>query len=182
VRPLRGPRIARRARLLILPLAAAVLLAPACTGSPAVVGVPAVIEVSGRVPRVSGTSLQGQVIDPATYAGRPAVFNFWATWCGPCTREQPVLSRVRRAFGADGPVFIGVNFRDDPAAARAFIREHHVEYPSLEDPSGALAFDFDVPNLPATILVDASGQMRYRIVGAVNRPALLEELIREISG
>jgi cytochrome c biogenesis protein CcmG, thiol:disulfide interchange protein DsbE len=165
----------------LFPAIAAVVVAASCT-SAAVDGGPAVVEVSGKVPTVSGRSIEGQAtIGPQTYAGRPAVFNFWASWCGPCRREQPVLAATARRLGADGPAFIGVNFRDDPAAARAFLREFDVGYPSVEDASGTLAYRFDVPNLPATIFVDAEGQMRYRVVGALDRPGLLRSLIDKIS-
>jgi thiol-disulfide isomerase/thioredoxin len=161
---------------------AAALLAASCASSPVPSG-PAVIDISGKVPSVSGPSIDGGAsVGPEMYAGRPAVFNFWASWCGPCRREQPVLATAARRLGPDGPAFIGINFRDDPAAARAFLREFDVEYPSVEDASGTLAYEFDVPNLPATIFVDASGQLRYRVVGALDRPRLLQRLIDDISG
>jgi cytochrome c biogenesis protein CcmG/thiol:disulfide interchange protein DsbE len=158
-----GHAITRRLAAVCVP--AAVLAS--CSSAPAGGG-PAVAEISGRMPTVSGSALLGGEVGPATYRGRPVVVNFWATWCGPCRREQPALSAVERAAGADGPVFIGVNFRDDPAAARAYLREFGVSYPSVEDPSGSLAYAFDVPNLPATIFVDSTGQMRYRAVGALD--------------
>jgi cytochrome c biogenesis protein CcmG, thiol:disulfide interchange protein DsbE len=168
-----------------LPVAATVAAATAtiffvaCTSSPARNGL-AVTDVSGRMPALSGRALEGGTVGAATYRGRPVVVNFWATWCGPCRREQPALSAAHREAGPDGPVFIGVNFRDDLAAARAYLRELGVDYPSLEDASGSLAYAFDVPYLPATIFVDATGEMRYRAVGALDARHL-DELIERIS-
>jgi cytochrome c biogenesis protein CcmG, thiol:disulfide interchange protein DsbE len=141
---------------------------------------PIVVSVSGPMPELSGTALQGSTIDPATYRGRPVVVNFWATWCGPCRREQPTLAAADRAAGSDGPVFIGVLYRDNAAAGRAFVDEYHVPYPSLRDPSGSLAYRFDLVGMPSTIFVDANGRMRYRVTGALDA-ATLREFIAKIS-
>ena len=171
-------RLTRR-RLLALATAAAGVFLSACTAAAS--DGTAVTEVSGEMPSLAGDALDGRALRPAAYAGRPIVVNFWATWCGPCRREQPALSAAQRSSGSDGPVFIGVNFRDDPAQARAYLREFDVRYPSVEDRSGSLAYEFDVPYLPATIFIDRSGEMRYRVVGAIDRPTL-SSLIARIGG
>jgi hypothetical protein len=78
-------------------------------------------------------------------------------------------------------VFIGVNFRDDAAAARAYLDSFGVAYPSLSDASGDIAYRFGVPYLPSTVVVDATGEMRSRVVGAIDVQTL-ESLISEASG
>lgn len=158
---------------------AAVLLLAACSGTAgAGPGGVVVVEVSGPMPELSGETLQGGTLAPEDYAGRVVVVNFWATWCGPCRREQPALSAVAAEQGPDGATFIGVNFRDDEAAARAYLEEFDVGYPSVSDPSGVIAHRFGVPYLPATIVVDAAGRMRFRAVGALEVETLRDLIAR----
>ena len=156
--------------------AAALVMLAACGGAQVGPGA-GVTEVSGPMPELSGTTLRGEEVTPADYEGRVVVVNFWATWCGPCRREQPALSRVEADQGSEGAVFIGVNFRDDAAAARAYLAEFRVLYPSLEDASGSLAHRFGVPYLPATIVADAQGELRFRAVGAIDQDTLRDLIL-----
>jgi cytochrome c biogenesis protein CcmG/thiol:disulfide interchange protein DsbE len=107
------------------------------------------------------------------------VVNFWASWCGPCRREQPGLQRLWQEYRDRGVQFVGVNFKDDPAAARAYVEEFGVTYPSVTDPSAVLAHRFGVPYIPTTILAE-HGEMDYRLLGAQTETTLrryLEELL-----
>ena len=124
-----------------------------------------VVELSGPMPEITGEAVAGGTVGPENYRNRPVVVNFWATWCGPCRREQPALQRLAQEY--EGRVaFIGINHTDDQAAAREYVRQYGVTYPSLFDPAGEVAFDFEIPYLPATVIVDADGQLRYRLLGA----------------
>jgi thiol-disulfide isomerase/thioredoxin len=135
-------------------------------------------EISGTLPPLSGETLQGGSLSAQDYAGRVLVVNFWATWCGPCRREQPALSTVQAPHGPDAADIVGVNYTDDAAAARAYLDEFGVTYPSLEDPSGSLAYRFSVPYLPATIVADATGNLRFRAIGAIDEETLNDMIAR----
>ncbi|TMK49436.1 MAG: TlpA family protein disulfide reductase [Actinobacteria bacterium] len=152
----------------LLPVALALLAA--CTSAAG--QEPGLREFSKPLPTLQGETLQGGSVSPADYRGAVMVVNFWATWCGPCRREQPGLERLWNEFRDRGVYFLGVNYRDEPTAARAYLSQFAVTYPSIQDQAGALAFDFGFVGLPDTYVVDRSGQIRYWGFGAVDEGAL----------
>ncbi|HJR89344.1 MAG TPA: TlpA disulfide reductase family protein [Aeromicrobium sp.] len=92
-------------------------------------------------------------------AGRPTVINFWASWCGPCKVELPLLARAHREWGEE-VAFLGIDVQDASAAAWTSITTAGVEYPQLEDPDGRTRTAFGWHSgLPLTVFVDARGRM-----------------------
>jgi peroxiredoxin len=133
------------------------------------------------MPAISGPTLGGGTIGPSDYSGKVVLVNFWASWCAPCRREQPGLQRLWRELQGSGKVaFIGVDSMDSDSAGAAFRKELGVTYPSVSDPNGALGRRFNVPFLPATILVDRSGSLHYRLVGAQD-PEFVRGLLQTIA-
>lgn len=130
------------------------------------------VPVSGPMPPLSGTSLTGQPVSPDDYAGKVVLVNFWASTCKPCTREQPVLEALWRQLGKHGVFFLGVDYRDSESAAREHLRRFGVTYPSLPDPSGEIGAEFGIPYLPATVIADSQGELRYLLAGAQEEPLL----------
>jgi cytochrome c biogenesis protein CcmG/thiol:disulfide interchange protein DsbE len=136
---------------------------------------------SFSLPSIDGT---GDVGLPGL-AGKIVVLNFWATWCLPCRREAPGLERLSVATRSEGVRFLGVNERDDSAAARAFVSEFKITFPSASDPSGSLADDYALFGMPTTFVIDPTGTIRYRFVGYVTEASLrgaLDQVIGKVSG
>ena len=139
-----------------------------------------VVEVDRPLPDLAGRTVQGGDISSADYGGNVVVVNFWATWCGPCEQEQPALQEVWTEYRHRGVMFVGVNYRDDAAAADAWIDRFGVTYPSVEDAAGGWADDFSLAGAPTTYVADAAGRIRYLITGPVSADqlsGLLDELV-----
>jgi len=97
----------------------------------------------------------------ATLAGRPMLINFWASWCGPCKIELPLLAQAHHEWG-DRVAFLGIDAQDASAEGWKALTAAGVEYPQLEDPKGRSRAAFGwTGGLPLTVFVDARG----RIVG-----------------
>ncbi len=115
--------------------------------------------------------LQGRPRSIREWAGRPLVINFWATWCGPCREEIPLLERLREERKAEGVEFVGiaVDFRDD---VQAFVAKHPITYPILngEDDGVQAAASLGVVDLafPFTVFVDRRGQILVLRLGQLH--------------
>ena len=116
---------------------------------------------------VRPAALQGPDGGPATLpAGRPAVVNFWATWCAPCREEMPSLAALHEAMGEEVSVAIVATGRNDPEAAAAFLDEvGATELVDLRDPGGELGRGVGVLGLPTTLVLDARGREVARLEG-----------------
>lgn len=90
--------------------------------------------------------------------GYPVVANLWASWCGPCRAEFPYFQR-QAAERAEAVAFLGVDSRDSDDAARTFLEQLPVPYPSISDPDGEIWTDLGAVGLPATAYYDANGEL-----------------------
>jgi thiol-disulfide isomerase/thioredoxin len=142
------------------------------------------------LPAFSAATLDGTRIDLASLRGRPLVLNFWASWCGPCRAEQQGLELAAKDLAGRDVRVVGVNIRDDQGAARSYLKEFGVGYPSLFDRPAVLSARLGAhgPQAPPyTLVVDAEGRVAARVFGALpgDRPeqqaALLTDLVDRVT-
>jgi peroxiredoxin len=93
--------------------------------------------------------------------GEVVLVNFWATWCGPCRQEMPHLNRLYEQYAKAGFTLLGVNIDDDPKAAAAMAARLGVTFPVLLDSEKHVSRLYDVDTMPATLLIDRNGKVRY---------------------
>lgn len=127
---------------------------------------------------------RGQKVRLRDLRGKPVVLNFWATWCGPCNAEMPMLVEMEKQYSARGVLFIGASLDEAKTKARipAFLSEHKVTFPVW---FGATADDLDKLKLgnaaPATAFLDAEGRIVARILGQA-RPGEVKERLDWLTG
>jgi thiol-disulfide isomerase/thioredoxin len=134
-------------------------------------------------PQLNGDSLGGGQFDSSKYSGTPMVINVWASWCGPCRTEVDDLVRASKRL--DDVQFVGINTRDDPSSAEAFMRSNHMTYDSLLDVDGSQLLKFyglfNLKTLPTTLVVDADGRIAALVTGPITE-ATLVDLVSDVTG
>jgi cytochrome c biogenesis protein CcmG/thiol:disulfide interchange protein DsbE len=107
----------------------------------------------------------------ASYAGRPVIVNFFASWCVPCRQETPLMAKFYKSEHGKVTV-IGVDANDNRAAAVKFTQDYGVSYPVASDPAATTAGAFGVSALPQTFFLNAQHRIVDRIYGAVSQASL----------
>ena len=111
----------------------------------------------------------------ADFSGMPVVVNFWASWCVPCRREMPALEALHQEF-AGRVAFVGVNHQDQRDEALALLAETGISYPSVHDPKGDVALDYELFGMPTTVFVTADGRIAGRHTGELTEADLRDAL------
>jgi cytochrome c biogenesis protein CcmG/thiol:disulfide interchange protein DsbE len=109
----------------------------------------------------------------AQLRGYPAVVNVWASWCGPCREEFPVLQQLSARYGKK-VAFLGVNSEDSDDAAATFLREEPLSYPSYTDPHKEIFSSLGAIGFPDTAFYDKSGKLLYLKQGPYRNDSELE--------
>ena len=120
----------------------------------------------------------GRTIDLAQLRGKPVVLTFWATWCGPCYEEHPVLVQAARMI--PNVQFVGVVFEDTEEKIMRFLNDRGSAYPTLVDDAGKTAIAYGVGGVPETFFLDATGKIVAKFNGPLS-PQQLADNLRKVT-
>jgi cytochrome c biogenesis protein CcmG/thiol:disulfide interchange protein DsbE len=167
-------------------LVVAVVLVPSCSGSSSdpqpAAGSPAIVATNAPLLPTTAPGLppfDSRKLDAllAQLKGTPVVLNIWASWCGPCRDEAPLLSAAARKYGRQVQ-FLGIDILDQTGSASQFAMEFSVPYPSVFDPTGDIRDGFGFLGQPDTIFFDADGTKVKTVSGALTAQLLDSEVQR----
>ncbi|MDH3527020.1 MAG: TlpA family protein disulfide reductase [Gammaproteobacteria bacterium] len=117
--------------------------------------------VQAPAPDFTLKSDSGENLRLSEMRGEVVLINFWASWCGPCRQEMPILSELHDKYKTMGFTVLGINVEENSSDARKLLKEMPVSFPVLFDNDSSVSKQYDVAAMPSTVLVDRDGNMRY---------------------
>jgi cytochrome c biogenesis protein CcmG/thiol:disulfide interchange protein DsbE len=133
-------------------------------------------QVGDRAPAFEAELLSGKgVLALEDLKGKPAVINFWASWCVPCRDEAPMLSEAEARYG-DEVTFVGIDIRDARSEAIEFAERYDLDYTHVRDEDLAIYDDFGLTGQPETFFLDERGVILEHVPGPLARETLFQLL------
>lgn len=134
-------------------------------------------EGTGRAaPPLPTKALRPPAVDLAALRGKPALVDFFASWCDPCAEEAPTLRRLSAALG-DRATVVAVDWDDAGGPARAFVRRNGWDFPVLADTSGTAGESYGLVGLPTSFVLDPGGHIVATFRGPQSEATLRQALL-----
>lgn len=116
-----------------------------------------------------------QLVTPKQFQGQPWVFNVWASWCGGCRQEHPVLLDLARQ---DLAPIVGLDYMDQAAEGQKWLAQHGNPYRvTVQDPKGRAGIDYGVVGVPETFVIDAQGVVRLKHSGPLTAEVVKTQIV-----
>lgn len=135
-------------------------------------------KLSGKASNFTLKSRSGKNIKLSELRGDVVMLNFWASWCGPCRQEMPLLEKIHKKYKRLGFTLLGVNVEENTRDAKNYLKDVKVTFPILFDKTQKTSKLFNVSAMPTTILIDRNGKKRYLHKGY--KPGYENDYKREI--
>jgi peroxiredoxin len=119
------------------------------------------VTVNDAAPDFTLKSLEGSNLRLNEYRGQVVLINFWASWCGPCRQEMPLLDRIHQRYSDAGFAVLGVNVEGTLGPAQDIATKTGVTFPVLVDENQLVSELYDLEAMPSSVVVDRDGVVRY---------------------
>ena len=116
---------------------------------------------ASMAPTFTLPSRSGDTVSLAQLKGKVVMLNFWASWCGPCRQEMPLLDQMHKRYSSLGFTMVGVNVEANTADAERWLKDTPVSFPVLFDRESKVSKLYDVNAMPSTVFIDRKGNIRY---------------------
>lgn len=107
------------------------------------------------------TSLAGKPVALSQFKGNVVLVNFWATWCGPCQQEMPLLDQMYKKYKPAGFTLLGVNVDKELPAVKELLARKPVSFTVLLDPENTVSRAYRVADMPSSVIIDRKGVVRF---------------------
>ena len=121
---------------------------------------------------IVANSAEGARIDLKEMRGHAVLLDFWASWCGPCAMQAPILEKVAAHYQGKGLTVVGVNVDDEAAVVQRYAAQRGISYPMVVDEGGAVQRAYGVNKLPSLVLIDKEGHVTSFTQGLVDEASL----------
>jgi len=118
-------------------------------------------KLSGKAPNFTLKSSSGKNIKLSELRGQVVMINLWASWCGPCRKEMPILEKINKKYKRLGFTLLGVNVEENSATAKKYLRDVKVSFPILFDTTNKTSKLYNVSAMPTTVIIDRNGNQRF---------------------
>ncbi len=140
-------------------------------------------QIGKLAPDFTLQSLDGQTVSLNDLRGQPVFINFWASWCGPCREEMPLIQAVyeRQAGQSQSAVILGINIGESPSTVEGFMQENGLSFPVLLDIEQTVAQDYNIRAIPTTFFIDSEGIIREIKIGAFTSVVQIERGLERLT-
>ena len=119
------------------------------------------MDMNSPAPDFTLKSLTGENLKLSELRGNVVLLNFWASWCGPCRQEMPLLEKMHNKYKGLGFTVMGVNVEEDSSKAKAMAKKDKLSFPVLFDTQSQVSKAYQVSAMPSTVIIDRDGKVRY---------------------
>lgn len=136
------------------------------------------IRVGAEAPDFTAVNSKGEQVQLLQYRGKAVMINFWASWCEPCVREMPFIHELAQQ-NKNNVEMLFVNVGESKGTINEFMKSHQFDFPVMIDATGKISNLYRISGLPATMVIDQSGQFSHIILGELTEDMPLQQWLEE---